>query len=201
MKRLQVALKQERMRYRIFPEPEDVFKAFQLTDFDNVHIVILGQDPYPTYGHAHGLAFSYAEQLGDKLPKSLANIFKEVETDIGFSLDIDANLTRWAEQGVLLLNTILTVREGQPLSHANIGWEKFTGEVVKLIGKKEEPVVFMLWGANAQKYHVLAGPKHHVIMTPHPSPLSAYRGFFGSRCFSRANDFLRINKNIEINWI
>lgn len=201
MQNLSAILYNERQLYNIFPKQEDVFKAYQLTSLEDIHVVIIGQDPYPTSGNANGLAFSFTEQVGKDIPKSLKNIFKEIESDIGFSVYHDPDLTRWAVQGVFLLNTTLTVRENQPMSHANIGWEQFTKKTIELICAKPEPVVFMLWGSHAQKFYDMIAPQHDVIMTPHPSPLSAYRGFFGSRCFSRCNSYLKINKNIEINWL
>jgi uracil-DNA glycosylase len=199
-KKLAYNIKLERMKYNVFPKPEEVFKVYQLTSLKDINVVVLGQDPYPTAGDANGLAFSFNEQLNKSIPKSLANIFKEIETDLGFSVYHDPDLTRWAKQGVFLLNTHLTVREGQPLSHKDFGWEHFTRKTIELICEKQEPIVFMLWGSHAQKYYDMIPQQHEVIMTSHPSPLSSYRGFFGSRCFSRANGYLKIHRNIEINW-
>jgi uracil-DNA glycosylase len=199
-KKLAYNVKLERMKYHVFPEPENVFKAYQLTSLKDINVVILGQDCYPTKGDAHGLAFSSVDKVGKPIPKSLKNIFKEIENDLGFNVYHDPDLTRWAVQGVFLLNTYLTVREGQPLSHKDFGWDIFTRRTIELICEKKDPVVFMLWGSHAQQYYDMIPQQHEVIMTSHPSPLSAYRGFFGSRCFSRANGYLKIHKNIEINW-
>ena len=202
LKKLSNIVKTERTRYNILPSTEDVLKAYRITPLEKIQVVIIGQDPFPTKGNANGLAFSYnKEPLGEIIPKSLKNIFKEIESDIGFSVYHDPDLTRWAKQGVFLLNTILTVREGRPLSHANIGWEEFTTKTIELICAKKDPIVFMLWGANAQKFYNMIPQQHEVIMTSHPSPLSAHRGFFGSRCFSRCNNYLKIHKNIEIDWL
>lgn len=200
-KRLALTIKQERLKYNVFPEPENVFRAYKLTPLEDIQVVILGQDCYPTKGNANGLAFSFTEQVGKDIPKSLKNIFKEIESDIGFSVYHNPDLERWATQGVFLLNTILTVREGKPLSHAKLGWEQFTKRTIELICEKKQPVVFMLWGKNAQQYYDMIPQQHEIIMTSHPSPLSAYAGFFGSKCFSRANKYLQIHNNKQINWI
>ena len=182
----------------VYPKEEDVFNAFKFTKFENIKVVILGQDPYHQKGQAHGLAFS---SLDDKVPKSLQNIKKELESDLNIKLSGSSNLTTWAEQGVLLLNTILTVSEGKPLSHKNIGWEIFTLNIFKKVCAIDKPIVFILWGNHAKSYKkYITNQKHLIIESPHPSPLSSYRGFFGSRPFSKTNNFLQNNKIRPINF-
>lgn len=184
----------------IFPKGNQTFRAFDACPFDQVKVVILGQDPYPTRGHAHGLCFSCDESVRP-LPKSLQNIFKELEDDLGISSPKNGDLNFWAEQGVLLLNSLLTVREGQPLSHANQGWEQFTDEVIRKIDSELEDVVFVLWGSPAQKKASFVNEqKHFVLRAPHPSPLSSYRGFFGSKPFSTINSHLIAKGKTTINW-
>lgn len=178
----------------VYPNKDNIFKAFELTSFADIKIVILGQDPYPTKNHAHGLSFS---SLNEETPKSLANIKKELKSDLYIEISKSNELTGWANQGVLLLNTILTVQEGKPLSHKDYGWEIFTLNIFKEICKKNEPVVFILWGNNARSYKkYITNSNHLIIESSHPSPLSSYRGFFGSKPFSRANKFL-IDNNIK----
>lgn len=187
--------------HTVFPPKSNRFAAFSLTPPARVRVVILGQDPYHEQGQAHGLAFSV--QPGVKLPPSLRNIYQELQNDLGIAPSKSGCLTHWAEQGVLLLNTVLTVREGAANSHQNFGWQTFTDAVVDAIAALPQPVVFLLWGAQAQKkaQAVLRSPyPRKVLLAPHPSPLSAYRGFFGSRPFSQANDFLRENGEAEIDW-
>jgi uracil-DNA glycosylase len=183
----------------IFPHQTNVFNALKYTPYDKVKVVILGQDPYQTPGFAHGLAFSVNE--GVRTPKSLINIYKELQSDLGCFIPNNGNLVKWAEQGVMLLNTVLTVEEGKSNSHTGKGWEEFTDSIISIINEKNEPVVFVLWGNNARsKKALITNPNHLIIESPHPSPLSASRGFFGSKPFSRANDFLK-SKNIEpIDW-
>jgi uracil-DNA glycosylase len=184
----------------IYPPWDDVFKAFQLCPFDRVKVVVLGQDPYPTKGHAHGLSFSVQETV-HPLPKSLGNIFKELESDLGIPPTKNGNLERWASQGVLLLNTVLTVREGTPGSHENKGWEQFTDAVIQEVNRSKSGVVFVLWGAKAQcKIPSIDTSKHLVIATAHPSPLAAYRGFFGSNVFSEINLHLEKIGRTTIHW-
>lgn len=184
---------------RIFPPKEDVFKAFRETSYSNTKVVILGQDPYHGYGQAEGLSFSVKK--GIPKPPSLQNIFKELNNDVGIEIPSHGSLISWAEEGVLLLNTVLTVEEGKPASHKDIGWEKFTDIVIKKINEKSTPVVFILWGNFARTKKVLiTNPIHYIIESPHPSPFSAYAGFFGSKPFSKTNAFL-ISKGISpINW-
>lgn len=184
----------------IYPPAGDVFKAFELTPFDQVKVVILGQDPYHGPNQAHGLAFSVNE--GIAFPPSLQNIFKELATDIeGFQIPMHGDLRAWARQGVFLLNTVLTVQQAQANSHADWGWEQFTDEVINVLNTEREHLVFILWGAHAQKKgRVIDKKKHLVLTSPHPSPLSAYRGFFGSRPFSKANQYLVEHGLEPIDW-
>ena len=184
----------------IYPPAGDVFKAFELTPFDQVKVVILGQDPYHGPNQAHGLAFSVNE--GIAFPPSLQNIFKELATDIeGFQIPMHGDLRTWAKQGVFLLNTVLTVQQAQANSHADWGWEQFTDEVINVLNTEREHLVFILWGAHAQKKgRVIDKKKHLVLTSPHPSPLSAYRGFFGSKPFSKANQYLQEHGLEPIDW-
>ena len=184
----------------VFPKKGDVFAAFNACLVSNVRVVILGQDPYPTRGHAHGLSFSVLEYI-QPFPKSLKNIFKELESDLGHSIPDNGNLQRWANQGVLLLNSTLTVREGKPESHSNKGWEEFTDSVLKRLNDERKNVVYLLWGSKAQsKSEFINSTENLILMAPHPSPLSAYRGFFGCKHFSQANEYLRENGKEIINW-
>lgn len=182
----------------IYPLKDNIFNAFKMTDFDQVNVVILGQDPYHQPGQAHGLSFSVEENV--KLPPSLKNIFKEIEADLGIK-NQTGNLTKWAKEGVLLLNSFLTVKESSPMAHAKSGWEIFTDSVLKALNEKETPVVFLLWGAPSQKKEVLiTNPKHVILKSVHPSPLSAHRGFLGCKHFSKTNEILKKNSLLEINW-
>lgn len=184
-----------------FPAGKHIFRAFDACPFDQLKVVILGQDPYPTRGHAHGLCFSCDAHVRP-LPKSLQNIFKELEDDLGIPAPQNGDLNHWAEQGVLLLNSILTVYEGQPLSHANKGWERFTDEVIETINRQASGIIFVLWGSPAQaKASRVDTRKHIVLKAPHPSPLSAYRGFFGSKPFSTINRLLKEQGKDEIEWV
>ena len=183
----------------IHPSSKDIFRAFELTPFENVRIIILGQDPYHGPNQANGLAFSVNSEV--RFLPSLLNIFKEYSTDLKLPIPKDGNLSAWAERGVLLLNSILTVESGSPGSHKDFGWEEFTNQIIKALSDKKTNLVFILWGAYAQSKKILIdSSKHFIIATPHPSPLSAHRGFFGSKPFSKTNDFLRKNKNEEIDW-
>lgn len=184
---------------RICPPVHQIMRTFDITKFDDTKVVILGQDPYPTAGHANGLAFS-VNACVTPIPKSLVNIFKELESDIGVKRTA-GSLRDWASQGVLLLNTVLTVVEGDAGSHQGIGWEALTNEAIGALSDKRENIVFILWGKKAQgKLCLIDQTKHHVIMSPHPSPLSAYRGFFGSKPFSQTNDYLKQHNIQEIDW-
>ena len=183
----------------IYPLPENIFTAFNLTSFDNIKVVIIGQDPYHNEGQAHGLSFSV--QPGIKLPPSLVNIYKELESDLGIKSPGHGYLKSWADHGVLLLNAILTVEAGKPMSHKNFGWEKFTDRVIDLINEKKENVVFILWGSPAHlKAKKVDEKKHFVIKCVHPSPLSSYRGFFGSKPFSKCNEFLGAKEIGAVDW-
>ena len=183
----------------VYPSSKDLFNAFEYTPFENVKVVILGQDPYHEPGQAHGLSFSV--KPGVPAPPSLVNIYKELSDDLGCFIPDNGYLVKWAKQGVLLLNTVLTVRAHDANSHKGRGWEQFTDSVIKAVNKKDTPVVFILWGAPAgRKADMLDASKHMIIKSPHPSPLSSYRGFFGSKPFSKANDFLIKNGIEPIDW-
>lgn len=184
---------------RIYPPASRIFAAFDTTPFDNVRVVIIGQDPYHGPGQANGLCFSVNQ--GMEIPPSLRNIFREVTSDTGSVTPVDGDLTRWAKQGVFLLNSVLTVREHQPKSHAGIGWELFTDAVVRALSEKREHLVFMLWGSDAiKKGSVIDSEKHLVLRSVHPSPLSASRGFFGNHHFSKANEYLAAHGDTPVNW-
>jgi uracil-DNA glycosylase len=198
-KELTAKVKSEYAKYRVFPPKDQVFSAFSLTSYADVKVVIIGQDPYHNVGQAHGLCFSV--QKGIDVPPSLQNIYQELHDDLGCYIPNNGMLTKWAEQGVLLLNTVLTVRAHEANSHRGFGWERFTDRVIELVDAKEEPVVFLLWGSPAQKKEaMLHNPNHLVLKAPHPSPLSAYRGFFGCRHFSKTNEFLVSHGQPPIDW-
>lgn len=183
----------------IFPAKENIFKALELTPYSKVKVVIVGQDPYHGIGQAHGLSFSVND--GVAIPKSLQNIYKELHDDLGIAIPSSGNLTKWALNGVLLLNDSLTVVKGQPASHSEIGWQRLTDYIIKLINLKEEPVVFILWGNNAQKKEeLITNSQHFVIKSSHPSPFSAHKGFFGSKPFSKTNDYLILKKEPTVDW-
>lgn len=192
-------LLEEKKKYRVFPPGNLIFNAFNHTPFDKVKVVLLGQDPYHGAGQAHGLCFSVPD--GIQKPPSLVNIFKELSTDLGIEVPVNGNLTRWADQGVLLLNATLTVRESQAGSHQNHGWESFTDEAIKLLSQQRTGLIFILWGNFAiAKRSLIDTSRHHVLTSVHPSPLSAHRGFFGCRHFSQVNSLLRQQGIGEINW-
>jgi uracil-DNA glycosylase len=192
-------LKEEYRSRTIYPDMYDIYAALHLTGYEDTKAVILGQDPYHGPGQAHGLSFSV--KPGVPAPPSLQNIFKELHDDLGCYIPNNGYLVKWAEQGVLLLNTVLTVRAHEANSHRGKGWEQFTDRVISLLNEREKPVVFILWGAPAQqKARFIDTSRHCVIRSPHPSPLSAHRGFFGSRPFSKANRFLREHGIEEIDW-
>jgi uracil-DNA glycosylase len=183
----------------VYPVMHDIFNALHFTSLAGVKVVILGQDPYHGPGQAHGLSFSV--QPGVRIPPSLQNIYKELKEDVGCPIPASGDLRGWARQGVLLLNNVLTVRRGQAASHQGLGWERFTDRVVRLIGEREQPAVFLLWGKHAQeKASFLDGSRHLLISSAHPSPFSAHRGFLGSRPFSKANEFLKQNGITPIDW-
>lgn len=191
-------LKNEYSHQRIYPSAYDIFNALKLTAYNDVKVVLLGQDPYHGAGQAQGLCFSVAD--GVRQPPSLQNIFKELNNDLGYAPPANGSLIKWAQNGVLLLNTVLTVREGQANSHKGKGWEQFTDRVIMLLNEREQPLVFLLWGANAKaKRELISNPRHLILQAAHPSPLSASNGFFGCRHFSLANEFLRQNGQ-EVDW-
>ena len=197
--KLREFLKAEYSTQTVYPPMFDIFNALKYTSFKQTKVVILGQDPYHGPGQAHGLCFSV--QPGIKFPPSLQNIFKELQDEYGFQPPKSGELTAWAKQGVLLLNTTLTVRQGTPQSHKGQGWEILTDRIISLLNQKEEPVVFLLWGANAwAKKPLIQNPKHLVLECAHPSPLSAYRGFFGCGHFKKANEYLERNGIASIDW-
>ena len=196
---LQNFLSDERSRYKLYPPEEFIFNSLRNTPYENTRVVILGQDPYHGMGQANGLCFSV--HAGTPIPPSLRNIFKELHTDLGIEVSTHGDLTSWAQQGVLLLNTTLTVRAGNPASHHGHGWETFTDEIIKACNAKQSRIVFLLWGANARKKkNLISNPLHVILEAPHPSPLSAYTGFFGSRPFSQSNTALREAHLPEIDW-
>lgn len=197
--KLQEFVDEEREKYTVYPPRDEVYSALKLTPYDQVNVFLLGQDPYHGPNQAHGLAFSV--RPGVRPPPSLVNIFKELKHDLGCRIPDNGYLVPWAEQGVLLLNAVLTVRAGQPNSHKNKGWEKFTDAVIRKVGEKDSPVVFLFWGGYAQKKVKLIDTDKHVILkSAHPSPLSAKNGFFGSKPFSKANAALREFGKPEIDW-
>ncbi|WFD11400.1 uracil-DNA glycosylase [Tepidibacter hydrothermalis] len=183
----------------IYPDMYDIFNALHYTEYKNVKIVILGQDPYHGPNQAHGLSFSVNPNV--PIPPSLRNIYKELNSDLGCYIPNNGYLKKWADQGIMLLNTVLTVRAGQANSHKNIGWEHFTDKIISLLNDREDPIVFILWGKNAQsKLKIIKNPKHFIIKSVHPSPLSAHRGFLGSKPFSEANAFLTSIEKEPIDW-
>jgi len=200
MLRLHEFLRDEKDQEKsILPHSSLWFNALTTTDLDQVKVVILGQDPYPTPGHAHGLCFSVVPEV-KPIPKSLINIYKELEDDLDI-VNSNGNLQSWADQGVLLLNSVLTVEAGRANSHKGQGWEQFTDRVIEVLNEQTSPIAFVLWGAYAQKKgSIVNNPQHLVLRSPHPSPLSAYRGFWGSKPFSKINDFLIENGKEPINW-
>lgn len=192
-------VKEEYKNKTIYPKPNEVFNAFRYTDFDNVKVVILGQDPYHGPNQAEGLSFSVSDDV--LKPPSLKNIFKELESDLGIHFPKHNSLKPWAKQGVLLLNAVLTVEEHKPASHKGKGWEIFTDDVINILNKREKPIVFILWGAFARsKKSLITNKQHYIIESAHPSPFSARNGFFGSKPFSKTNKFLREKGLEEIDW-
>jgi len=190
---------EEYKTHKVFPPAEDIFNAFNLTPLSKVKVVILGQDPYHNDGQAEGLCFSVKEDV--EIPPSLVNIYQELHDDLGCTIPNHGSLRKWADQGVLLLNTVLTVRAHQANSHRGIGWEEFTDAAIKVLNEQDRPIVFILWGRPAQlKKPMLTNPRFLILEAPHPSPLSAYRGFFGSRPFSKTNQFLAEHNIEPIDW-
>jgi len=198
-KELYKFVKEEYSKNVVFPPSEDIFNALHLTPLSEVKVLILGQDPYHNYNQAHGLCFSVLP--GNDTPPSLVNIYKELQDDLGCYVPNNGYLVKWAKQGVLMLNTVLTVRAHQANSHAGHGWEQFTDAIIEAVNKEDRPIVYMLWGTPAQrKIPMLTNPKHLILKAPHPSPLSAYRGFFGCKHFSKCNEFLKANGIEPIDW-
>jgi uracil-DNA glycosylase len=192
-------LQTERDTYTVFPKDDEIFNAFNITPLDDLKVVILGQDPYHGKKQAHGLSFSVPN--GVKIPPSLRNIFKELQADLKAPVSPNRNLSHWAKQGVLLLNATLTVREKEAGSHQKLGWENFTDNIIEKISKKKEGIIFLLWGAFSQRKSILIdAKKHHILTAAHPSPFSAYRGFFGCKHFSKTNEILIKNNQQPINW-
>ncbi|MBO5159581.1 MAG: uracil-DNA glycosylase [Lachnospiraceae bacterium] len=197
--KLYKTIREEYSTRQIFPPADEIFTAFELTPLSEVKVVIIGQDPYHGDGQAHGLCFSVKPDI--ETPPSLVNIYKELSTDLGCYIPNNGYLTKWAKQGVLLLNTVLTVRAHQANSHRGIGWEEFTDAAIRILNEQDRPIVYLLWGKPAQmKKSMLNNPKHLILEAPHPSPLSAYRGFFGCQHFSKTNEFLKENGLAPIDW-
>ena len=193
-------VKQEYETHQVFPPAEDIFNAFHFTPLKNVKVLLLGQDPYHNVHQAHGLSFSVPTDQKE-IPPSLQNIYKELQADLGCYIPNNGYLKKWADQGVLLLNTVLTVRAHAPASHQGRGWEQFTDAIIRAVNEQDRPIVYMLWGKPAQsKIPMLTNPKHLILKAPHPSPLSDYRGFFGCKHFSQANAFLEENGIEPIDW-
>lgn len=192
-------IREEYSTRQVFPPSDEIFTAFELTPLSEVKVVIIGQDPYHGDGQAHGLCFSVKPDI--ETPPSLVNIYKELNSDLGCYIPNNGYLTKWAKQGVLMLNTVLTVRAHQANSHRGIGWEEFTDAAIRILNEQNRPIVYLLWGKPAQmKKSMLNNPKHLILEAPHPSPLSAYRGFFGCQHFSKTNAFLRENGLAPIDW-
>lgn len=192
-------LEKEYQEKTIYPKKTDIFKAFRNTSYQDTKVVILGQDPYHGENQAEGLSFSVKE--GIQKPPSLQNIFKELNSDLGYSIPTSGSLVPWTKEGVLLLNTVLTVVANQPASHKDLGWEKFTDKVIQKLQEKDQPIVFILWGSFARnKKSLITNPIHYIVESPHPSPFSAYNGFFGSKPFSKTNEFLKSKGLKPINW-
>lgn len=198
-KELYQFVKQEYDTTQVFPPADDIFNAFHLTPLNEVKVVIIGQDPYHNIGQAHGLCFSVKPEV--EIPPSLVNIYQELHDDLGCKIPNNGYLVKWAKQGVLMLNTVLTVRAHMANSHRGKGWEEFTDAAIRALNRQDRPIVFILWGRPAQmKKSMLNNPKHLILEAPHPSPLSAYRGFFGSKPFSKTNQFLEANGIVPIDW-
>lgn len=198
-KKLYEFVKEQYAKFVIYPNSDDIFNAFHFTPLTDVKVVILGQDPYHNVGQAHGLCFSVKPEVD--IPPSLANIYKELQDDLGCSIPNNGYLTKWATQGVLMLNTVLTVQAHQANSHRGMGWEQFTDAVIQAVNQQDRSVVYILWGSPAQsKKKMLNNPNHLILQAPHPSPLSSYRGFFGSKPFSQTNEFLLKNGLEPIDW-
>ena len=197
--KLYKTIREEYSTKQIFPPADEIFTAFEMTPLSDVKVVIIGQDPYHGDGQAHGLCFSVKPDV--ETPPSLMNMYKELNSDLGCYIPNNGYLTKWAKQGVLLLNTVLTVRAHQANSHRGIGWEEFTDAAIRILNEQDRPIVYLLWGKPAQtKKAMLNNPKHLILEAPHPSPLSAYRGFFGCQHFSKTNEFLKANGLEPVDW-
>ena len=198
-KELEAFVNEQYELHTVFPPKEKLLRCFEFNDYDDIKVVIIGQDPYHDFNQANGLAFSV--EKGVKIPKSLVNIYKEAHDDVGIDITDHGDLTSWAKQGVLLMNTVLSVEAHKANSHSGKGWEVFTHHMIEYMNEREKPIVFILWGKQAiDKAKLIDEDKHYVIKSPHPSPLSAYRGFFGSKPFSKTNEFLRSIGEKEIDW-
>ena len=198
-KKIREFLKNEYSHYIVYPKMENIFSALKLCDYDDIKVVIIGQDPYHEEGQAHGLSFSV--QVGIDIPPSLLNIYKELQSDLGCYIPNNGFLEKWAKQGVLLLNNVLTVRAHMANSHKDCGWETFTDRIIIELNKRNTPVIFLMWGSCAKnKEKLITNPIHKILKAPHPSPLSAYRGFFGCRHFSTVNNILMENGELPIDW-
>lgn len=198
-KNIRAFLKQEYSNHIIYPDMNDIFNSLKYADYDKIKVVIIGQDPYHEEGQAHGLSFSV--KPGIAIPPSLQNIYKELQSDLGCYIPNNGYLEKWAKQGVLLLNNVLTVRAHQANSHKTCGWETFTDSIIKALNEREKPVIFLIWGSCAkQKETYITNKNHYILKAPHPSPLSAYRGFFGCKHFSKANEILIANNEEPIDW-
>ena len=198
-KKIREFLKYEYSHYTVYPKMENIFSALKLCDYDDIKVVIIGQDPYHEEGQAHGLSFSVQPEI--EIPPSLLNIYKELQSDLGCYIPNNGFLEKWAKQGVLLLNNVLTVRAHMANSHKDCGWETFTDRIIEELNKRETPVVFLMWGSCAKKKELLiTNPIHKILKAPHPSPLSAYRGFFGCKHFSTTNNILMENGELPIDW-
>ncbi len=198
-KNIRAFLKQEYSNHIIYPDMNDIFNSLKYADYDKIKVVIIGQDPYHEEGQAHGLSFSV--KPGIAIPPSLQNIYKELQSDLGCYIPNNGYLEKWAKQGVLLLNNVLTVRAHQANSHKTCGWETFTDSIIKALNEREKPIIFLIWGSCAkQKETYITNKNHYILKAPHPSPLSAYRGFFGCKHFSKANEILIANNEEPIDW-
>ena len=198
-KKIREFLKYEYSHFKIYPNMNNIFDSLKYASYEDIKVVIIGQDPYHEEGQAHGLSFSV--QPGIEIPPSLQNIYKELQDDLGCYIPNNGYLVKWAKQGVLLLNNVLTVRAHQANSHKDKGWEEFTDSIIRILNKREKPIVFMFWGACAKsKEALVTNPNHFILKSVHPSPLSAYRGFFGCKHFSKANEFLKLHNEEPVDW-
>ncbi len=198
-KKIREFLKEEYSKHIVYPDKNDIFNSLKYADYDDIKVVIIGQDPYHEEGQAHGLSFSV--KPGIEIPPSLINIYKELESDLGCYIPNNGYLEKWAKQGILLLNNVLTVRAHMANSHKKCGWERFTDNIIVELNKREKPIVFLIWGSCAkQKEELITNKSHYILKAPHPSPLSAYRGFFGCKHFSKTNELLKQSGEKPIDW-